>query len=486
MAFTALNSPAILSRVRQNLRGSADPGLTTPEIPVFRRQTPVDFKKTNRPSARRSRKTSLGVAAAVSAVVFVASFESWKALTPASLAADAKTGDAPRTVTVDRPAPAATASVVLPATIRPWQTTTLVARVSGYLGAWHRDLGAQVTAGELLAEIDTPELDQQLVEGEALFREAAAAAVQAKAELVEAQADLKVAEAQLVRIQAEAELARSQLVRREKLLASRSVSQEEHETSQTQVASRTADVAAAESDIVRRRTNLETRGAIIAVREATAKSRQANVERLKELTGFKRIVAPFDGVVSRRSAEVGMLVTAGQDVLFAVEDMSRVRVQVNVPQAYARQTSAGVTAIVSMPDSSGQSVRGTVTRVADSVESSSRTMLAEIELDNASHRLQPGSYAKVALTTQSDSTAWTIPTNTVQMRVDGPHVATINDQNQIEIQRVTLGRDLGPRVVVVEGIRGDERLVVNPGDGLVDGVRVQIRSEERAAGIAER
>jgi multidrug efflux pump subunit AcrA (membrane-fusion protein) len=375
---------------------------------------------------------------------------------------------------------------VLPATIRPWQTTTLVARVSGYLGAWHRDLGAQVKTGDLLAEIETPELDQQLIEGEALFREAAAAAVQAKAERLEAQADLKVAEAQLVRIQAEAELARSQLVRRDKLLANRSVSQEEHETSQTLVASRTADVAAAESDIVRRRTNLDTRAAIIAVREATAKSRQANVDRLKELTIFKRIVAPFDGVVIRRSAEVGMLVTAGQEALFVVEDMSRVRVQINVPQAYAMQTSAGVTAVVSVPESGAQPVQGTVSRVANSVESTSRTMLAEVELENAMHRFQPGSYAKVTLTTQSDSTAWTIPTNTVQMRVDGPHVATVNEQNQIEMQRVTLGRDLGPRIVVVEGIRGDERLVVNPGDGLVNGVRVQVRSGEPAPGIAQR
>src|SRR5258708_10112515 len=117
VAFTALDSPAILSRVRQNLGGPADPRLTTPEVPVFRKRMSADYKAINRPSPRRSRKTSLGLAAAVSAVVFVASFESWKALTSASLAAVETTGDVPRTVTVDRPAPAATASVVLPATI---------------------------------------------------------------------------------------------------------------------------------------------------------------------------------------------------------------------------------------------------------------------------------------------------------------------------------------------------------------------------------
>ncbi len=333
-------------------------------------------------------------------------------------------------------------------------------------------------AGELLAEIETPELDQELAAAKALVREAEAAVAQARAERKEAEADLKVAEAQLVRIEAESELARSQLVRREKLLANRSVSQEEYETSMRQVEARTADVAGAESDIVRRRTNLETRAAIIDVREATAKSRRANVERLNELQVFKRIVAPFDGVVTRRTAEVGMLVTAGKESLFVVEDMSRVRVQMNVPQTYASQTSPGVMASITLPESSQEAVPGKITRVAESVDSTSRTMLAEIELENAGHRFQPGSYAQVTLTTAQNSAAWTIPTNTVQMRVDGPHVAVVNEQSRIEIKRVTLGRDLGPRVVVVDGIRGDERLVVNPTDDLVSGLQIRINNAE--------
>ena len=127
-----------------------------------------------------------------------------------------------------------------------------------------------------------------------------------------------------------------------------------------------------------------------------------------------------------------------------------------------------------------QAVRGTITRVADSVDSTNRTMLAEIELDNATHGFQPGSYARVTLTTPQDNTAWTIPTNTLQMRVDGPHVAIVGDDNHVEMKPVTLGRNLGARVVVVDGIRGHERLIVNPSDALTSGTTVEVNTQKIA------
>lgn len=433
----------------------------------------------------RSWKTLIWVTLAVLAAVGAA-YQPWISLSSRSVTAASQPADDLRTVTIDRPEPAATASIVLPATVRPWQTTSLHARVTGYLTAWHRDLGDRIKPGDLLAEIETPELDQELAEGIALVREAVAAVAQAKAERTEAEADLKVSEAQLIRVQAQVELAKSQLVRREKLLIGRAVSQEEYDTAFREVESRVADIAAAESDIVRRRANLDTRAAIIQARDATVNSRQANVDRLQELQSFKRIVAPFDGVVTRRTAEIGMLVTASAESLFVIEDTSRVRVQINVPQTYAMQTSPGVPATVSVPESAVQAVQGTVTRVAESVDSTNRTMLAEIELENASHRFQPGSYAQVTLTAPQDNSAWTIPTNTVYMRVEGPHVATVNDQDQIDVKPVMLGRDLGARVVAVDGIRGDERLVVNPSDDLVNGVRIQVSRRELTRAVAQR
>jgi len=479
MTMTAVRDQALIEA-----KTSGGFSHTTARTAVLQERSSPVPSSAGDPPQKRFRKTIRGLAlAAVAVAGLTAYYQPWQTLTATSARAETESAEAPKTVNVARPSPATTASVVLPATFRPWQTAALHARVSGYLAAWHRDLGTPVKAGELLAEIETPELDQELAESVALASEAAAAVVQARAERVEAQAELKVADAQLLRVQAEYELSKTQLIRREVLIQNRAISQEEHDTFRRQVEARAAEVAAAESDVTRRRANLDTRSAIIQARQATANSRQASVDRLKELQGFKRIVAPFDGVVTSRTAEVGMLVTAGKEALFVVEDLSRIRVQVNVPQTYSMQTAPGVIATVVLPESNLPPVHGEITRIAESVDAASRTMLAEIELDNAAHRFQPGSYGQVTLAASQNNSAWTIPTNTLSMRVDGPHVALVNDQSQIEIKRVTLGRDLGNRIVVAEGIRGGERLVVNPSDDLVNGLRVDV---SRQSGTPER
>ena len=431
--------------------------------------------------------TALGLAAVVLAVGGAgALYRGSQFSTHRSAATGADATGPVRAVRVARPTPSVAGSVVLPANLRPWQTATLNARASGYLAVWHQDLGARVKAGQLLAEIETPELDQELAQNEALANEAVAATAQAKAERNEAVAELNVAESQWARAKADLELVKSQLARREKLLLTHAISQEEYDTFQRQTEARAADVAAAKSEIAHRRTNLETRAAIIDVREATAKSRQSNVRRLKELLVFKKIVAPFDGVVTRRWAEVGALVTAGKDPLFTIEDMSRIRVQINVPQTYAMQTVPGAAALVTLPESTAPAVQGKITRVSNAVDSANRTMLAEIELLNESLGFQPGSYAQVTLTTPQNTAEWTIPTNTISMRVEGPHVAWVNDKNQIEVKRVSLGRNLGSRVAVVEGIRGDERLVVKPSDDLKEGLPVQVSQAQQPAEVAQR
>lgn len=407
-------------------------------------------------------------------VVTLAIVQPWKLLRAGVPVTAESAAELPRSVVVAQPEPAKSSGVVLPATIRPWQVTSLNARANGYVLRWHFDLGSKVKAGQLLAEIETPELDQQVTEAEALASEAAAAATQARAELAEAEADLQVARSQHKRSETEAELTKLQAARRKNLLAQNAVSVEEFEVFEKQVDSRAAEVAAAAADVARRQTSLQTRKAVIAAREAAAKSRQANVERLKELQDFKRIVAPFDGVVTARTVEVGMLVTAGAESLFVIEDMSRVRVQVNVPQAYSAQIHTGTAATVSVPEASAVSVNVAVTRIAQSVNVASRTMVAEIELPNADNRFQPGSYAQVTLAATADAKSWTVPSNTLQMQVEGPHVAVVDDHGQVELRRVVLGRDLGNRVVVVDGIRGTEQLVVNPGDALRSGTLVRV------------
>jgi RND family efflux transporter MFP subunit len=170
-------------------------------------------------------------------------------------------------------------------------------------------------------------------------------------------------------------------------------------------------------------------------------------------------------------------VTAGKESLFVVEDMTRIRVQVNVPQAYAVQTHQGTAVMIRIPEAA-VSAEGTVTRTASSVDATNRTMLAEIELDNAKHRFQPGSYVQVTFTAKQNGSAWTIPSNTLQMRVEGPHVAVVNDRSEVEIRRVQLGRDLGQRIVVTSGVTGDERLIINPDEELRDGLAVRVAAAE--------
>lgn len=463
-------------------------GRSSTSVPVLSRRSAANVPALGVQPPGQTWKTVLSLTTVGIVVAAVALYQPWKTGRAMSAVAT-HTDHVEKTVTVTSPTLASTTNVVLPATFRAWQSASLYARANGYLTAWHHDLGSSVKAGEVLAEIETPELDQEVAQNEALATEAAAAAIQAQAERIEAQADLKVAEAQLNRVQAEYELSRSQLLRRDSLMKSRSISQEEYDTFQRQVEARAAEVAAAQSDVARRRTNLDTRAAIIQAREATAKSRRANVERLKEWQAFKRIVAPFDGTITSRTAEVGMLVTAGKEALFVVEDLSRIRVQLNVPQTYAMQTAPGVLATISLPESNAPRVQAAITRIADSVDSTSRTMLAEIELENTANHFQPGSYAQVTLATPQNTSQWTIPTNTIAMRVNGPHIVLVNEQNQIEIQRVSLGRDLGNRVVVSEGIRGNERLVVNPSDELANGTHVGINrrsdSEHKLAQVQE-
>ncbi len=463
--------PAILEPLTEKSGGLASGGA---KHALQQRRSQAVRIVSGRPQLKSSASLrTLFATAAVTIVATLAVTQLWKTRFVDAGSPQLHREAAVKTVQIDRPARATTSNVVLPATIRPLQIATLYARANGYLTVWHKDLGAQVKANEILAEIETPELDQEVAEGKALAREAAMAAVQARVERQEAEADLKVAEAQLARAKADAELAASLLVRREKLLTSRTITQEEFDTYQKQSEARAADVNAAKADVARRGTSLATRSAIIDTREATAKSREANVARLLELQSFKRIVAPFDGVVTHRTAEVGMLVSAGKDALFVVEDMSRVRVQTYVPQAYSLQAKQGVAATVSVPEATSQAMIGTITRIADSVDSTSRTMLAEIELENFAGRFQPGSYAQVGLTVMQDASSWTIPTNTLQMRVEGPHVAVVNDQDQVEIRAVSLGRDLGNRVVA-KGLSGNERLIVNPSDDLVTGLLVKV------------
>jgi RND family efflux transporter MFP subunit len=395
---------------------------------------------------------------------------------------------APRTVTTTRPQQQTVSDVTLPATVAAYQAAALYSRVSGYVKAWHAELGQQVRAGEVLAEIDTPELDQELLQARADLGIARAAVAQADAELREAQAGLEQAQADHARSQADVELADSRLRRRAILLDKQAVSQDDYDLAVRDRAARQAELAASEAGITLQTASVGTRQAVVASRQAALESAEANVRRLEQLQSFQRISAPFDGVVIRRAAEVGTLVTAGNsaasEVLFEVAQTDRVRVQVQVPQSEAAGVTVGSAVTVHIPEHPDQSIAAAVTRTSQAVDPVTRMLLAEIELPNREGLLPPGIYAEVAVRTRAPASTWLIPTNTVRMQVDGPHVVLADDGGRLEVRPVQLGRDFGRQVAVLEGISGAEQLVVNPTDDLRDGVPVVVERPDDGRAVA--
>ncbi len=375
--------------------------------------------------------------------------------------------DAAREITVIRPEAAGTSVVTLPATLHANQATDLYPRVDGFVKAWTAEIGSRVKAGQLLAEIDTPELDQEVSRAEAQAKQAAADLEQAKAELEEAKSDVTLAEANVVRADANLEFAASQADRFRKLVKTRAVSGEDYERTTSDRDARAADARATRADLARRKTALGTRQAAILSREATLSNQQANVRRLRELQGFKRILAPFDGVVAKRSAEVGLLVTAGSTAnprpLFRVVQADVLRVQLPMPQAFAAQVRAGDSAGVLVPEHPGRAFPARVARTAGEIDPATRTVLVELELPNREGVLLPGTYAQVKIDARRSDQAWIVPTSAVQMRPEGPRVAVVSN-GEVRMQAVELGRDHGNQVEVLKGLTGREELVANPSD----------------------
>jgi len=328
-----------------------------------------------------------------------------------------------------RSGPAAS-NLVLPGTVQAFYEAPIYARTNGYVKAWYTDIGAPVKRGQLLAAIETPEVDQ---------------------ELRQAQADLATA-------QANYELARTTNERWKGLLATQSVSQQD--------ADQRAGDAAAKA----------------AARQAAA----ANVARLQELESFKRVLAPFDGVVTQRNTDIGALINAGAgqspgSALFRVADLHRLRIYVSVPQPYSGGVRAGDSAQLEFADHPGKRYTATVANTSRALDASSRTLLVELQIDNARGELLPGSYAQVYFNLARDFDALRIPVNTVLFRTEGLQVATLDAQQRVHLQTIRQGRDFGTEIEVLSGITAADTLVVNPPDSLSDGAQVRI-AQPAAAG----
>lgn len=317
---------------------------------------------------------------------------------------------------------AAGQTLVLPGTLQGFVQSPVAARAGGYLRRWTKDIGSRVQKGELLAEIESPELDQQL-------SQAVAARQQMAASL---------------------DLARTTADRWEALRKRDAVSQQELEERRSGYTQARANLAAAD----------------------------ANVQRLRELSAFKRLVAPFAGVITRRNVDIGDLIDTTGKPLFLLAQTDPLRVYVNVPQSYAQLVRVGQPVVVTQAELQGRSFRGQVARTAASIDAGTRTMQVEVALPNRDGALLPGAFVQVSMALAA-SGALSVPSNTLMFRGDGTRVAVVDGAGTVHLQPVRLGRNYGETVDVVEGLRGSERLVLNPSDSLADGDKVQVAADTR-------
>ena len=308
----------------------------------------------------------------------------------------------------------ASQTLALPGTLQGFVQSPVAARASGYLKRWTKDIGSKVVKGELLAEIETPEIDQQLLQAQATREQAASSLA----------------------------LAKSTLERWEGLRKKDVVSQQD----------------------------LDERRSAVAQSQANLDAAQANVQRLRQLEEFKRVVAPFAGVITRRNVDVGDLIDSSR-VLFNLSQTDPLRVYVSVPQAYAQLVKTGQQVVVTQGELRGQRFTGQVARTSASVDALTRTMQVEVALPNREGKLMPGSYVQVALPLTA-SQSLVAPTNVLLFRASGTLVAVVDAQGRVTLRKVGVGRNYGAEFEVLDGISETERLVLNPPDWLADGQTV--------------
>lgn len=327
-------------------------------------------------------------------------------------------------VTVIHPKRAeASPEIVLPANVQAFIDAPIYARTNGYLKKWYVDIGTRVKAGQLLAEIDTPEVNQQLRQ---------------------ARADLNTAEANL-------NLSHITAERYKDLLKTDSVSKQD------------ADNAAGD----------------YAAKQAIVKSAEANVRRLEELQSFQRIYAPFTGLITTRNTDIGALIDSGagggqRTELFHIVQPDKLRVFVNVPEAYSQAAKPGLTADLTLAEFPGRRFQGKLVRTASAIDTNTRTLLVEIDVDNPTGTLLTGAYAEVHLKLATSNSSLIVPVNALLFRSEGLRVATVPDGQHVELKPVTLGRDFGNEVEVVSGLNAADTVVVSPPDSLASGQSVRI------------
>ncbi|HJT87549.1 MAG TPA: efflux RND transporter periplasmic adaptor subunit [Bryobacteraceae bacterium] len=330
------------------------------------------------------------------------------------------------TVSVVHPKPQpAREEIVLPGNMQAFVATPIYARTNGYLKRWYFDIGAHVHAGQLLAEIETPEVDQQLD--------------QARADLATAQANYRLAQTTAERYQS--------------LLKTESVSKQD-------VEDKVGDMQA---------------------KQAMVASAQSNVRRLQELQSFQKVYAPFDGVITARNIDIGALIDAGANApgkeLFDMASVNRLRVYINVPQDDARAAIPGSPADLTLTELPGRHFYGKIARTSDAIDPASRTLLTEVDVDNPTGELLPGAFVNVHLKLDSKAAAVTLPSDTLLFRSEGLRVGVVRNGHAVLVP-ITIGRDFGRSVEVISGVGPRDQVILDPSDSLTSGTEVRVRQAQ--------
>ena len=374
-------------------------------------------------TGKHSRKSRLVLAIAVIVVLAVLGSGIWSRVR-ARTTLNAETAQAalPAVSVVPPKQTVPTDEIILPGNVQPFITSPIYARTNGYLKKWYFDIGAHVKQGQLLAVIETPEVDQQLQ--------------QARSNLLTAQANLELASITKTRYQG--------------LLKSNAVSQQDVDNA---VGTFNANKAIVEAD-------------------------KAAVEQYSALVSFEKVYAPFDGVITARNTDIGDLINAGSSGgvktdLFHISQPGKLRVYVNVPEEYSQGIKVGMTADLSLAEFPGRKFQGTLVRTAEDINVTTRTLLIEIDVANPKGTLLTGSYAEVHLAVPTQASTFLLPVNTLIFRAEGLRVGVVKD-GKVALTQVTPGHDFGNVIEIVSGLKANDQVIINPPDSIISGQRVQI------------
>jgi RND family efflux transporter MFP subunit len=340
-----------------------------------------------------------------------------------ALAKDTQAQAIPTVAVIHPTAQAGAEDLVLPGTLQAYVESPIYARTNGYLQKWYHDIGSRVNKGDILAEIDTPEVDQQLM--------------QARADLVTAQAN--------------EHLSQITAVRYSELLKTDGVSKQE----------------------------VDNANGDLAAKRAIVQSSEANVRRLEEMKSFQRVYAPFNGVITQRNVDIGTLINAGNggtsQQLFYLAQTDPIRVYVNVPEAYANSIHHGLGGYLELAQYPGQKFLGQVVRTAEAIDLSTRTLLTEVDVPNKSGLLLPGGYAQLHLQVRVQGQRLQVPVNALLFRSEGLRAVIIDANHRVRLQALDIGRDYGTSLEVLNGLKPEDWIVLNPPDSIENGQEVHVK-----------